>query len=80
MILYIKTIDEKMIYIECECTDNVQRVKELVQIKLNMPIERQRIIFAGKQLEDHRILAGYGIQKESTLYVVDRQLKGCQQK
>lgn len=77
MQIFVKTLSGHVMTVDLPDELNVKNLKDLIKQRENYPIEQQRLLYAGKQLEDDRSVYDYGIQAQSTLFLVMRNRGGC---
>lgn len=73
MQLFVKLLTEKTYTIEAEPSDTIENLKQKIEEVTGIPVEEQRLIYAGKQCEDGRTVSDYNIPKDGVLHLVRRQ-------
>ena len=64
--------------VEAEEEDTIEDIKNKIMEKEGVPVDQQRLIFGGKQLDSDKTLADYDVQEDSTFHMVLRLRGGLE--
>lgn len=78
--IFVKTLTNKSIAIDVEPSTTVEALKATVGQREGLEAPDVRLIWAGKELQNHLTISDYGIQKDSTLFLVMRMKGGAEEK
>lgn len=71
-LLYVKSLTNEVIPIYVAPCDSIRTFKYLIQLKKGIPIDEQRLVYNGIQLEDNRTIDDYNFKEESTIHLILR--------
>lgn len=70
MKIYIKTLDGKTIQMDIKEDNTIRDIKNNIENTTGILSERQRLFFAGKELDFDRTVKYYNIKDESTIHLI----------
>jgi hypothetical protein len=79
MVIFVKTLDGRTLSLDVEPSATIRQLKEAIRDKEQIPVENQRIIFAGKMLNNSRTIRSFKFQQEGnpTLIIANRSGRGA---
>ena len=76
MQLLVKTVSGRTLALEVQPTESVESVKKMLQERENVDVDHQRLVFAGKELNDSDAIGTYGISSETTVEMLFKMAGG----